>query len=83
LRYSWQLASLRTQRGAAAEYVRSGNSLTNVLAIVVGAYGETVRALPRLLQKRAAIRKTRRIGSLAFLKLLLRHRISTRELARS
>lgn len=83
LRYFWQLASLASRRGAASEFIRSGNSLGSALAILLRAHGETLRALPRLLRKRAAIRHTRKIGSLSFLKLLFRHRIATRELARS
>lgn len=83
LRYSWQFASLAGRRGAASEFVRSGNSLGSVLAILLRAHGETLRVLPLLLRKRAAIRRTRKIGSLSFLKLLFRHRITARELARS
>ncbi len=83
LRYSWQFASLSTGRGAAAGYVRSGNSFGSALAILAGAHGETLRLLPSLLRKRAAIRRTRKISSLTFLKLLFRHRITARELARS
>ena len=83
LRYSWQFAAVGAGRGAAFEYVRSGNSLRSALAILAGAHGETLRLLPSLLRKRAAIRRTRRIGSLTFLKLLFRHRITARELARS
>ncbi len=83
VRYAWQFASLRSGRGAAAEFVRSGNSFRSVLAILARAHMDALRALPALLRKRAAIRRTRKIGSLAFLRLLFRHRISTRELARS
>jgi GT2 family glycosyltransferase len=83
LRYSWQFASLRRRGGAASEFVRSGNSLRDIAGLLIGVHMETLRVLPELLRKRAAIRKTRKTGSIAFLKLLLRHRISTRELARS
>ena len=83
LRYFWQLASLRSRKGAASEFVRSGNSLGSAFAILLRAHGETLRALPVLLRKRAAIRRTRKIGSLEFLRLIFRHRITTRELAQS
>ena len=83
LRYFWQLVSLRSRKGAASEFVRSGNSLGSAFAILLRAHGETLRALPTLLRKRAAIRRTRKIGSLEFLRLIFRHRITTRELARS
>lgn len=83
LRYCWQLVALGSGQGAASEFVRSGNSLTSVAAILLRAHAEALAALPALLRKRAAIRRMRRIGSLAFLQLLLRHRITTRELARS
>jgi hypothetical protein len=36
-----------------------------------------------LLRKRAAVRRARRISSLSFIRLLLRHRITARELAHS
>jgi GT2 family glycosyltransferase len=83
LRYSWQFASLAGRRGSAAEFVRSGNSLGGVLGLLLRVHGETLRALPVLLRKRAAVRRTRKVSSLDFLELLLRHRITTRELSRS
>jgi GT2 family glycosyltransferase len=83
MRYFWQLVSLQSRGGAASEYVRSGNSLWGALAILLRVHGETLLALPALLRKRAKIRRGRKIGSAAFLKLVFRHRITARELARS
>lgn len=83
LRYFWQLVSVRRRKGAASEFIQSGNSLGSAFAILLRAHGETLRALPALLRKRAAIRRTRKIGSIEFLRLIFRHRITTRELARS
>ncbi len=83
LRYCWQFASLRNRRSAASRFVRSGNPLSRVVAMLARAHVDAMAALPSLLRKRAAIRRTRKIGSLAFLQLLLRHRITTREIARS
>jgi GT2 family glycosyltransferase len=83
LRYFWQFISIRSRRGAAAEFIQSGNSLASAAGIVLGAYAETLISLPQLLRKRAALRRTRKMSSFALLKLLLRYRITARELARS
>lgn len=83
LRFMWQLAFISAGRGAAFEFVRSGNSIATALRIIARAHLEAARALPSLLRKRASIRRTRRIGGISFIRLLLRHRITTREIARS
>ena len=82
-RYAWQVSAVRSRQGAASEFVRSGNSILTAARIILVAHWETLRLLPVLLRKRAQVRSTRRIGWIDFIRLMYRHRISTRELARS
>ena len=81
LRYGWQLSAVRQDRGAAGKFVRSGQSFQKAFKIVLRAWIETILHLPTLLRKRARCRGQRKIGSLEFLRLLLSHRITTKELA--
>jgi GT2 family glycosyltransferase len=80
-RYFWQLLASRGSDGAAAEFIRSGNSLFGAAAILLRAHRDTFMRLPSLLKKRAQMRKTRRIGSAEFIRLMYRHRIAARQLA--
>jgi GT2 family glycosyltransferase len=80
-RYLWQIAAIWNRRGAAAEFVRSGPSLAAAGAILAGAYWDTLRHLPGLLRKRAALRRKRRLGAAEFTRLMRRHRISAKDLA--
>ena len=82
-RYLWQLSAGRDEKGAAASFFRSGNSLFVAAGIVARAHWDTLLNLPRLLRKRVEIRKTRRLGSTEFLRLMYRHRISARDIARA
>jgi len=81
MRYFWQAVFILLSKGAASQYVRSGNSSATAALTVLRAHVETLAALPSLLKKRAAIRRS--IGTFDFLKLLSKNRITTRELARS
>ena len=83
LRYLCQLRQVFAGAGAAAEFVRGGSSPASAFAVLGYAHLETLRQLPVLLRKRAAIRHTRRIGTREFIRLILRHRISVRDLARA
>jgi GT2 family glycosyltransferase len=83
LRYAWQLAAIRTSRGASAGFIRSGYSMKDVIGIVWTAYGETLIQLPALLRKRAICRSNRKIPAAEFSRLLDRHAISARDLAYS
>jgi len=83
LRYAWQLSAMRDNRGASAGFIRSGYSMTDVIAIVWNAYRETAIHLPALLRKRAQCRSHRRIRPAEFSRLLDRHGISARDLAYS
>jgi GT2 family glycosyltransferase len=85
-RYFWQLRATRGSKGtgssgAAAEFIRSGNSLFAAVAILLRAHRDTFLRLPLLLRKRAQMRKMRRIGSAEFIMLMYRHRIAARQLA--
>jgi GT2 family glycosyltransferase len=80
-RYFWQFVASRGSKGAAAQFIRSGNSLFSAVAILLRAHWETLLQLPRLLRKRAEVRKTRHIGSVEFTRLMYRHRISARDIA--
>jgi GT2 family glycosyltransferase len=82
-RYLWQLGSVAGGRGAAAGFIRSGQSLQGAFGILARAHWETLLHLPALVRKRASARGSRRIGSLEFIRLLYRHRITARELARA
>ncbi|MGD1071591.1 MAG: glycosyltransferase family 2 protein [Bryobacteraceae bacterium] len=82
-RYFCQLWQVFFGSGAAAEFVASGFSIGCALGIVIRAHFETLWHLPELLRKRAAIAATRRIGSREFIRLIMRHRITVRELARA
>jgi len=82
VRYFWQFVASRGSNGAAAQFIRSGNSLFGVASILVRAHWETLLHLPRLLRKRAEVNKTRHLGSMEFTRLMYRHRISPRDIAR-
>jgi hypothetical protein len=82
-RYAWQLAAIRSSRGASAGFIRSGYSINDVLGIVWTAYKETLIQLPTLLRKRAICRRNRKIPAAEFSRLLDRHAISARDLAYS
>ena len=80
-RYFWQLCAVRNRRGAAGEFIRSGNSLFDVVRILLRAHWETLLNLPALVRKRAAVTRTRKAGADEFMKLMHRHSISARDLA--
>jgi GT2 family glycosyltransferase len=81
LRYSWQFAGIPNDRGAAAAFMRSGQSLGTAGAIVARAHWETLLHLPALLRKRAALRRKRRLLPAEFTRLMRRHRITAKDLA--
>jgi GT2 family glycosyltransferase len=79
VRYLLQCAG--SKNSAAGQFFETGNSPWDALGIVARVHLETARHLPVLLRKRAAIR--RRIGALEFARILFRHRIGLRALARA
>jgi len=80
-RYLWQVAAVRNQRGAAAEFMRAGQSFASAGAILAGAHWDTLLHLPALLRKRAALRRKRRLRPAEFTQLMRRHRITPKDLA--
>lgn len=80
-RYAWQVVAIRRNRGLAAAFVKSGNSVSDAFGIVVRAHWETLVELPRLLRKRAACVRLRKIRPAQFRQLLRQHSISVRDLA--
>jgi GT2 family glycosyltransferase len=80
-RYLWQVAAIRKQRGAAAEFMRSGQSFAAAGAILAGAHWDTLLHLPALLRKRAALRRKRRLHPAEFTRLMRAHRITAKDLA--
>jgi GT2 family glycosyltransferase len=82
-RYVCQLRQVFSGKGAAAEFTRSGSSIGVAFAIVARAWVETLMNLPVLLRKRSEIVGRRRIGSGEFIRLIMQHRITVRELARA
>jgi GT2 family glycosyltransferase len=83
VRYFWQFSAARGTSGAAAEFIRSGNSWLRAAGILLRAHRETILHLPALLRKRARLRGTRKLGSLEFTRLMYRHHISAKDLARA
>jgi len=81
LRCLWQLAAVRSERGAAAEFVRSGQSLRVAGTILARAHWDTLLHLPALLRKRAELRGKRRLRAAEFTRLMRRHRITAKDLA--
>jgi GT2 family glycosyltransferase len=81
-RFFWHLSAVRNNQGAAGEFIRSGNSLFGAAAILFRAHWQTLLHLPALLRKRVAIRHTRKTSPAEFMRLLCRHSITARELAR-
>jgi GT2 family glycosyltransferase len=82
-RFLWQLSGRRRGTGATARFFDSGNSLFAAAGIVARAHWDTLLQIPQLLRKRAQIRKTRRLGSIGFARLMYRNRISAREIAQA
>jgi GT2 family glycosyltransferase len=80
-RYFWQLSAVRARKGAAGEFIRSGNSLFDVMRILARAHWETLLNLPALFRKRAAVSRTRKARASEFMELMYRHSITARDLA--
>jgi GT2 family glycosyltransferase len=80
-RYFWHGALMLGGKGKAAEYRESGGSAWRLAALVVKAHADAVRRMPQLLRERGEIRRTRRVSSREFVKLLRRHAITARQVA--
>jgi hypothetical protein len=80
-RYFWHVVDLVSGQGKASHFRREGNSPFLLVWYTLSAHAALVRALPRLLTKRHAIRRRAKIDKKAFSTLLERHSITTRQVA--
>ena len=80
---SGSCSAIRHQRGTASGFVRSGNTLGNIAAILAGAWWETIVGLPGLLRKRSLCRARHRISPTQFRRAIGTNRISLKDLAYS
>ena len=80
LRYLWHVRALLAGEGVAAEF-RGEHGAGLLVWLVIKAHLASVAALPALLRKRRAIRRSARISSGEFLACLRRHAISLRQVA--
>ena len=79
-RWVWNFLAVLLGRGAAGNF-RQETSTSQLFFALRRAYGDGFGQLPEMLEKRRAIRQTRRIRDLEFYRLLLRFRVSARVLA--
>ncbi len=82
-RYVSQFRSIGKSRGAAAAFIRSGQSCWSAAGIIIRAHWATLLELPTLIRKRNMVWATRRIGSAEFIQILKRHRITAREIGQA
>lgn len=80
-RYFWHAALMAGGKGKAAEFREGGGSGWRLAWVVVRAYADLLRNLPRLAGERRAIRSRSRVRAAEFARLLRRHGISAREVA--
>ena len=78
-RYIIQVYGLLSGRGSVARLAEEGGKL-RLLRVAVRAYREALAGLPRMLMKRKAIWKAKRLSSGAYKALLKSHRITAAEL---
>jgi GT2 family glycosyltransferase len=81
-RYFLQWQAAKKNRSAAAQFL-AGHSVSQAFQLVAKAHFETLQHLPRLIRKRIAIRRTRRMSPTEYTRLLRTHRISLKDLARA
>lgn len=82
-RYVRQWSASRGSEGAAAGFIRSGNTVFTAFGIIARAHWATLLQMPALLRKRSAMRGSRRVSGAEFVSLMNRHRISAKDLARA
>ena len=80
-RYFWHAWFLLGGRGTAARYHAEGHGTWRMPWFVLRAHAALVRAWPRLLRERRAIRRGARIAPAAFAALLRAHSLTVREVA--
>ena len=79
LRYFTQAQLVIGAKGTGGEFMESGSRNACILALLRG-MRDAVLALPALMRKRAAIRRTQKTGDREMLDLLRRYRLSFKEL---
>jgi GT2 family glycosyltransferase len=80
-RYFWHAVYLTTGSGKGSEFREAGGSVLRLPWIVLRANLDLLWNLPRLLRERRQIRRTARLSSKQFSRLLRSHRISARQVA--
>jgi GT2 family glycosyltransferase len=80
-RYFWHAIGIPARRGKAAEFRGLGRSAFWLPWLVFRAHAAALVRLPRLLQQRRRILRSRRIPIGKFVELMERHRIPVREVA--
>jgi GT2 family glycosyltransferase len=80
-RYWWHLVWMLRGRGSAARFRKEGNSALRILLFVVRAHLELLRHGRSLWRKRREIRRSARLSSAAFRKLMRAHAIAARQVA--
>ena len=79
-RFLWHIWSLLGKRGLAGGVVREHSALS-LLGALARAYASGLFGLVPILRKRRRVFRTRKVGTVEFLRLMWRYRISARELA--
>jgi GT2 family glycosyltransferase len=80
-RYWFHLSAMREGKGAAAQFRRDGNSGWWLVTCALRAHGSALLRLADAWRKRRAVRKTAKIKTSDFNRLLTRYRISLRKVA--
>jgi GT2 family glycosyltransferase len=80
-RYWWHLVWMLRGRGTAARFRKEGNSALRMVWFVIQAHLELLRYGRKLWRKRQEIRRSARLSSAAFSKLLRAHAIDARQVA--
>lgn len=80
-RYFWHFALMFAGRGRAAEFRKNGHGAARLFFYVLRAHCALLLAMPRLWRERRKIRKSARIGSDEFVRLVGAHAIGPRQVA--
>jgi GT2 family glycosyltransferase len=80
-RYCAHFGGLVSGRGLAAEFLQGGEKWWRLVLIVGSAHWSTLRRLPHLLEKRRVARRSAKLGTAAFWRLLRTHYVTASRLA--
>ncbi|MEB3237940.1 MAG: glycosyltransferase family 2 protein [Candidatus Sericytochromatia bacterium] len=81
LRYGLQAWGVLTGKGSAGKFRQEGGGALELAGILLRAYGDTLKALPRLLWERRQLRSLRRVPPAAIRQAIRTFGLSARELA--